>query len=178
MYLYNNTIRPKNTAGKISALLCAVFGCGFLLLTNGGLIPYPAIAQCVSFLLIGAAVYITIAYLLREYTFKIEPNDRFSEDNYSFSEQYSFRIIEAKGRQVKVCDLRMNEIVSYRVVDPTNKAQVQAERKNMKRYTYDSTFAPNRQIEIVANLEDETYSIFVSYDEALLNAFKAFENEG
>jgi hypothetical protein len=47
-----------------------------------------------------------------------------------------------------------------------------------KNYTYDSNFAPNRQIEIVATVEDETYSILVSYDEDLLSSFELFKNEG
>ena len=65
----------------------------------------------------------------------------------------------------------MSDVRLVRVVDPTNKKQISAERKNMKRFTYDTDFASSRRIEIVANISDEDYSILISYNEELLRVF-------
>lgn len=169
-------MKHKNTAGKITALLCLIGGGFLFILANGSLILFPALAQTIGLILIAASIYIAVAYLLRQYTFSVEANDNFSNDESDFSDQYSFRITEAKGkRNIKVVDVQMSEIVSCRTVAPTNRKLVRAERKQMKRFTYDTCFAPSRQIEIVAEIDGESYSILVSYDPDLLKAFELFK---
>ena len=51
------------------------------------------------------------------------------------------------------------------------------ERKNMKRYTYNTEFAASRMIEVQASLDDENFSILVSYDEELLRVLQGFFQE-
>lgn len=174
MYLYQKAIKHKNTFGKISAAILLVLGIALLLISNGGNIAYPALCQALAIILIAASIYIAVAFLLREYTYKIDPNTHISK-NDDMSEQFDFIITEAKGkRNVKVCHIEICDIRSIRVVDPKNRKQVQSERKNMKRFTYDSNFTANRQIEIVANIDGEDYSIIISYDNDLLITFKNF----
>jgi hypothetical protein len=38
----------------------------------------------------------------------------------------------------------------------------------MKRYTYDTTFLPSKRIELVFKIDEEFYSLLVTYDEFLL----------
>ena len=66
----------------------------------------------------------------------------------------------------------MNDVTLINVIDPKNRKTIMSERKNMKRYTYDTRFAASRQIEIRATIDDEEYSIIVSYDAELLDALK------
>ena len=171
MYLFKKVMTHKNTSAKICAALFFASGVVLLLLTNGNLIAYPAIAQIIAIILLTASIYIAVAYLLRIYTFSVEPNKHIADDD-KISEQFDFIITETKvKRSVKVCHVEMSDVRLVRVVDPTNKKQVAAERKKMKCFTYDTCFAANRQIEIVANISDEDHSILISYDEELFRVF-------
>lgn len=91
------------------------------------------------------------------------------------SKQYDLIVTEAKGkRQIKVCHIEMSDIKKVRIITPENKKAVKSERKDAKRYTYDTQFAPNRQIEIKAEIDHEDYSIILSYDEEFLAALSRF----
>lgn len=173
MYFFKKAIKHKNTFAKISAAICLVLGAALLLISSGGNVAYPVLAQVMGILLLTFSVYVAIAYLLREYTYSVEPNKHIADD--SISEQYDFIITEAKGnRNVKVCHIEISDIRLVRVVDPTNRKQVRGERKNMKRFTYDTNFTASSQIEVVASIDSENYSIIISYDEELLRVFKSF----
>ena len=168
--MFKKTIKHKNTAAKISALLCLICGATLFILAGNSLIAIPVLAQAISIILIVAAIYIASAYLLREYTYSIEPNTRFDEDAKN---QYDFIITERKSnKQATVCHVEMNDVTAINVIDPANRKMIRSERKNMKRYTYDTRFAASKQIEIRFTLDDEEYSVMVSYDEELLDTFK------
>ena len=174
MYLFIKTIKHKNVSAKIYAAICLVMGVLLLFIVNGTNVSYPALIQIIAFAFLSASIYIAVAFLLREYTYKIEPNKHISSDD-NMSEQYDFIITEAKGkRNVKVCHLEINDIKLVRVIDPSNRKQIRNERKNIKRFTYDTDFVAIRQIEILANIDGEDYSIIISYDEDLLRTFKNF----
>ena len=168
--MFKKVIKHKNTSAKISALLCLICGAALFILAGNGMVAIPVLAQVISIILIVSAIYIASAYLLREYTYSIEPNTQFDEDSKS---QYDFIITERKSnKQVKVCHIGMNDVTLINVIDPKNRKTIMSERKNMKRYTYDTRFAASRQIEIRATIDDEEYSIIVSYDAELLDALK------
>jgi hypothetical protein len=175
MYLYKQTIIKKNTAGKITALLTLPCG-AILFITANNLPSYAAIVQCVGVLLIGASIFIASYYLLRSYTFSVEMAK--AEEDESFAEQYDLIITENKGnRHFKVCHLSVSDISAVRVVEPDNKKQIQSERKRMKRYTYNTEYAPSRQIEIVATVSDEELSILITYEEDLFRVLNSFLKE-
>ena len=169
MYLYKKTIKPKNTAGKITALLCLLCGAALFILAGGGYIIFPSVAQILGVILIGMSIYIASAYLLREYTFSVTQSKNFSDEDVSYAAKFDFIITERKNnRDIKVCHFGMEDLTAVRVSDPTNKKQIAAERKNKHRFTYNTEFAASRRIEISATLDNEDYSIFVTYDENLL----------
>lgn len=172
--MFKKIIKHKNTAGKISALLCLIVGAALFILAGNGLVAIPALAQLISICLLGASIYIASAFLLREYTYAIEGNMHIVEDD-DISKQYDLIVTEAKGkRQIKVCHIEMSDIKKVRIITPENKKAVKSERKDAKRYTYDTQFAPNRQIEIKAEIDHEDYSIILSYDEEFLAALSRF----
>ncbi len=167
--MYRSTPKYKNTAAKITALVCLLSGGALFCFANAGIIVLPSIAQLLGIILITAAIYIASVYLLRAYTFIIAENN---EDCYDFI------ITEKKGRRdIKVVHFAISDITSVREVTPSNKHQIEAERKNKKRYTYNTLFAANRFIEICASLDDEEYSVFVAYDEKLLAIFRSALNK-
>ena len=173
--MFKKVIRHKNTSAKISALLCLLCGAALFILAGNGMVVFPVVAQALSIILIVVAIYIASAYLLREYTYSIEPTARVSEDN-NVSNNHDIIIFERKSnKQVKVCHIELNDVTKINVIDPKNRKAIQSERKNMKRYTYDTRFAASMQVEISAVIDDEDYSIIISYDEELLEALKKFK---
>jgi hypothetical protein len=174
MYLYKKTVQPKNTAGKITSLLCLICGAALFIMANGH-IPFPSIAQVFGVILIGTSIFIASVYLLREYTFSVTQSGRFSDEDANYSEKFDFIITERKNnKDIKVCHFGMNDVTLVRVVDPKNKKQINTERKNMHRYTYNTEFAAGRSIEVQAVLDTEEYSILVTYDEELLRVLNNF----
>ena len=170
--MFKKTIRHKNISAKISALLCLLCGAALFILAGRGMLAIPVLAQSLSIILIVVAIYISSAYLLREYTYSIEQSTLISEDDDGIS-KYDIIINERKSnKQVKVCHIELNDVTQINVIDPKNRKKIQSERKNMKRYTYDTRFAASMQIEIRANIDQEEYSIIVSYDDELLDTFK------
>lgn len=168
MYLYQKTFKPKNTAGKITALLCLLGGALLFILANGH-IPLPLLAQIAGVILICTSIYIASAYLLREYTFSVTQGKNYNDEEAEYSEKFDFIITEKKNnRDIKVCHFIMSDITAVREVSPENKKQVQAERKSKKRYTYNTQYAASRLIEVAATMDDENYSILITYDEDLL----------
>ena len=100
-----------------------------------------------------------------------------SKGNYShfqiggyFSVQ-QYIITERKGnRNITVCRVGLKDIVTVREVNSANKSQVNAERKNMARYTYDTSFIAPRRIELICKIGEDDLSVLVTYDEQLLTA--------
>jgi len=118
--------------------------------------------QTVGVIFLTASIYIASVYLLRYYTFEV------TERNNTSS--YDLVIHEFKGkRSMTVCRIGLDDIVSIRLVDKQNKKTVMTERKDKKRYTYDVTFLPSRQVEIVATIDEENLSILITYDEELIS---------
>ena len=172
MYLYKKTIHPKNKAGKLTALLCLISGTALFILSNADLIMFPAIAQILGLILLTCAVYVASAYLLREYTFSVEPGDRRREDG---SPEYEFRITEHKGKMTyTTCRIALSEIISVKVIDANNKKLIRKERKPKKKYTYDTQFAASHQIEIAAEIDSEEISVIITYDDELLSTLKYY----
>lgn len=172
MYLYKKTAKPKNTAGKITALLCLLSGAALFILAGNLPDLFPSLIQVAGVILIGISIFIASSYLLREYTFSVTPGKDFSNEESDYSDRFDFIVTERKyNRDVKVCHFGMSDVTSVRVVDPKNKKAISAERKNMRRYTYNTEFAASRHIEVRAQLDGEEFSIFITYDEELLRVF-------
>lgn len=161
--MYENTPKLRNKAAKLTALLCLLSGAALFMLSTADLISLPWLAQISGIILITAAIYIASVHLLRQYTFIIERSNIENHDGYDFV------ISEKKNnRDVTVCRLGTDEIISVRVVTSQNKRAVEKERKNMSRYMYDTRFAPSRQIEIVSIYDEQKLSILITYDDELL----------
>ena len=177
MYLYKKTIQPKNRVGKITALLCLLCGGATFVLANG-FFPFPAVAQSLGVILICVSVYIATAYLLREYTFSVTQNGKFSDEDADLAEKFDFIIFERKNnKDIKVCHFGVKDLTLVREVNPKNKKEISAARKGMSRYTYNTEFAASRLIEVRASLDSEDFSILISYDEELLRVLQGFFGE-
>ena len=174
MYLYKNTVIPKNTAAKITSLSCIISGL-FLWIVSA-YAPLPSVFQSIAVILFAAAIYIASAYLLRIYSYEIAYN--YKENETEDASLHDFIIYERKNNKfVKVCHIELSDVISVREVNPKNIKEVKAQRKNMKRYTYNTQFASSRKIEIVANIEGEELSVLTYFDPELLNTVQQILND-
>ena len=168
MYLYEKTSRPKNRAGKITALLLLLCGAALFIIAGATLEQYYAPIQALGVIMIGISVYIAVAYLLKEYTFSVTQGKNFHDEDAEYSDKFDFIITERKSnRTIKVCHFAMSDITGVRIVDPKNKKQIMAERQGTQRYTYNNEFAASRLIELKAELDGEKYSLLLTFDEEL-----------
>lgn len=160
--MYKNTPRPQNRSARACALICLIVGALMFAFSGIDIIMWKWFPQTVGVIFLTASIYIASVYLLRYYTFEVtERNDTTS---------YDLVIHEFKGKKsMTVCRIGLDDIVSVRVVDKQNKKTVSAERKDKNRYTYDVTFLPSRQVEIVATIDEENLSILITYDEELIS---------
>ncbi len=170
MYLYQKTIKPQNRMAKLISLLCFLIGAVLFSTAANIFKSGAAIAQLVGILLLTVAIYVVFAYLIRQYTFSVKHNETHED---GVKEAYDLIITERKyNKTVKVCHFKLSDITSVRVVDSDNKKPISEDRKNKLRYTYNTEFAPQKSIEISASIDDENYSIIVTYDKDLLHTLK------
>lgn len=167
--MFKKTPKVNNRAAKISAIITLAAGVLIFIVANGG-IPMPWIAQTLGIAMVAYSIYVAAVYLLREHTFIVEENER-DEEN----ETYLFKINERKGkREMTVVRVRLDEIVSVRVVDKENKQTVAEERKSKKRFTYDAQFMPQKRLEFDILCEGESISVLTTYDEELVALLKSY----
>ena len=167
MYIYQKKIQPKNTAAKITSALCLLCGAALLILAQAGYIAIPILAQLLGIILWVASIYIASSYLLRNYTYSVEINSR-ARSNLTLSELYDFVVYENKGKKsVKVCHVEMRDVTN--IIKTTPESKKNGKNKDVKRFIYNTQFAANQKIEILAKISGEDYSIIVTYDEDLLS---------
>ncbi len=169
--MYKNTPTPKNTVAKLYALIMLVSG--FVLFVSANYLNYhfPWLVQCLGVVLIGAAIYLATAYILRRYTFSVEDSEKEDYDGEMIL-TYLFRITEFKNnRNITLCLVETGDIKLCRTVTPENRKKVREERKSKKRYTYDIAFAAPKQLELQMHVDDEDISMLITYDPELIGVF-------
>ena len=170
MYIYQKKIHPKNTAAKITSALCLLCGAALLILAQSGYIAIPILAQLLGLVLLIASIYIASSYLLRNYTYSVQTNNR-EGDDLTLAELYDFVVYENKGKKsIKVCHIEMQDVTN--IVKITSESKKDGEIKDAKRFIYNTQFAANQKIEILANISGEDYSITVTYDEELFSVLQ------
>lgn len=173
--MFKKTIEPKNRAAKVSALLSFIGGAFMFIMSSGGSIQYPWLAQFLGVALLSYSTYVVSVYVFRKYTVVIESVSETAEDGEG---DYDFIIYELGARRYgqrerKVCHVSVKNIDFVRVVTQENKKEVARDRKEKDRYTYDAQFAASRRLEIAITNGGEVASILFTYDEELLRALVA-----
>ena len=169
MYLFNKTVKPKNTAAKVTSLLTLLSGLFLWLASNS--IPIPVIPQSCAVILFTVSIYVATAYLLREYSYEIANN--YKEGEIDLKHRYDLIVTEHKGKRlIKVCHIELSDVTAVKEINPQNAKECRAQRSKMNRYTYNTQFAASRKIEIQASVSGEDISVLLTYDEELLNTLK------
>lgn len=159
--MFKKTLKTQNKKAKLTMAVLFIFGVAFLLLAPQ--IKGRSIVQTVGFLLIGGAVYIATAFVLREYTVNIfTPEGQLTPD---------LAIFEFHGkREIKVCHIGLNEVTEIKIITPENAKTEKKNRKNLKRYKYNTFFDCKKFIELI--VRDEI-SIIITFDEEIFDVIKS-----
>ncbi len=182
MTLYSKTPRPKNRAGKATALIALLVGGVIFAMANTRLSFNPAIFQLVGICFMVFSIYLASFYLLREYCIEVERVEKKTGDDEDAGEdtkndpkrEYDLIIYEVKGkRRIKVLHMSLAEFTKMRIVDKDNRKTVKDERKKMRYYTYDSEFCAPVRLELLARYDGEDYSIMTGYDEELFDLLES-----
>lgn len=158
--MFKKTLKTQNKKAKLTMTFLFILGVGILLLApqvNGR-----SIIQIIGFLLLGSAVYIATAFVLREYTVNIFiPEGQITPD---------LAIFEFHGkREVKVCHIGLNEVTGFKIITPENAKVEKQNRKALKKYKYNTYFDCEKFIELI--VRDEI-SILITFDEELFCVIK------
>ena len=164
MYSYEKKMEFKNPSAVLLALMSLCLGACLVWFSGTGL--WALIMQILGFALITVSVSVASTYLLRRMTFFITLREGEDETNPT---SYDFIIRERRSRlDFKHCHVSLADICYVRLVDRENRKQVEKERREMRRFTFDTRFAPKKRIEVVCQFDEEQkISMLVSYDEAL-----------
>ncbi len=160
--MFKKTLKTENKKAKLTMLILFVFGVALLLLAPS--IPGKSIIQIAGFLLLGAAIYIATAFVLREYTVNIFiPEGQETPD---------LAIFEFHGkREVKVCHISLAEVTKMTVITPENARAEKENRNELKKYKYNTFFDCTTFLEL--HIRDEI-SIIMTYDDDVYAALKKY----
>lgn len=160
--MFKKTLKTQNKKAKLTMATLFIFGVAFLLLAPQ--IKGRSIVQTVGFLLIGGAVYIATAFVLKEYTVNVFiPDGQLTPD---------LAIFEFHGkREIKVCHISLSEVTSLKVITPENAKEEKKARRGLKRYKYNTFFDCDKFIEIITA---DNISIMLTYDEEIYRVLKNY----
>lgn len=160
--MFKKTLKTQNKKAKLTMATLFIFGVAFLFLSPQ--IKGRSIVQTVGFLLIGGAVYIATAFVLKEYTVNVFiPDGQLTPD---------LAIFEFHGkREIKVCHISLGEITDMTVVEAKDVKEENKRIRRLKRYKYNSVFDCEKFIYLT--VRDEI-SIVITYDEELYQILKQY----
>jgi len=173
--MFKKTIETNNKGARISAIIALIGGVVAFIISVGENVLYEWVLQTVSIAFFTYAAYITICRISVRYMIVIESTSGAAEDGEG---AYDFIVYQiSPGRhgkgELKVCHVSVKHIDFVRVVDAENKREVARDRRPKDKYTYDAQFAARRRLEVSITNGGEVASIFLTYDEEVLNALLA-----
>lgn len=173
--MFKKIIETNNKGAKISALVALIGGVISFIISTGENILYEWVLQAISIVFFTYAVYIAACRIFVRYMIIIESMSGEAEDGEG---AYDFLVYQLgpqrNGKsEVKVCHVSIKHIDFVRVVDAENKREVARDRRGKDKYTYDAQFAAQRHLEVSITNGGEVASIFLTYDEEVLNALLA-----
>lgn len=167
--MYKKT--PKTKKGAAAAFVMILMAVGFYAVMLGGAraVPLPVLAQFFGVMFIVAAICILSGKILKEMIYAVVPTERevTDEEIYICGERAKYDFIIAKKglRNIIMCRVGLDEVKEAVEINRLNRAEYRKKDKTKKRYSYDTQFAPSRQLRVQIN--DDTV-VFLTYDEELL----------
>ena len=168
--MYKKTPKTKKVAASIFVMVLIAVGIYTFSLGSIRIIPAPVIAQFIGVVLLTTGIYIYATKVLKEMVYQIIPTERGVTDEEIAvcgpRVKYDFIVAQHKAiRDVVMCRVGLDEVKGAVEINRLNRAEYRKKDKKKKRYSYDTQFAPARQLRVEIN--DDTV-VFLTYDEELL----------
>lgn len=167
--MYKKTPKTKKTAAVVFVIVLMAVGFYAVMIGGARAVPLPVLAQFFGFMFIITAIYILSAKILKEMIYAVIPTERDVTDEEleicGERAKYDFIIAKKGFRDIVVCRVGLDEVKEAVEINRLNRAEYRKKDKKMKRYSYDTQFAPSRQLRVRIN--DDTI-VFLTYDEELM----------
>ena len=173
--MFKKRIETNNKGAKLSALVALIGGAMTFIISMGENVQFVWLFQGIAFALLTYALYIPSGFIFVYYTVIIESMSGAAEDGEGAYDFIVYRHSPQRNRktETKVCHVSIKHIDFVRVVNTENKKEVARDRREKSKYTYDAQFAAQKHLEVAITNGGEVASIFLTYDEDVLNALLA-----
>ncbi|MBE6548046.1 MAG: hypothetical protein E7667_04105 [Ruminococcaceae bacterium] len=162
--------KTKKLVASVFVMVLMAVGIFAFMMGNMKAIPMPVISQFLGVIFIITAIYILATKILKEMIYQVSPTDRVvTQEEIELCgprARYDFIVAQHKGfRDIVMCRVGLDEVKEAVEINRLNRAKYREIDKKKKKYSYDTQFAPARQLRVVIN--DDTV-VFLTYDEELL----------
>ena len=174
--MYEYTPNRKKGREIITSLLLLGFGVVVYYVSLIPKVPYPVLFQIITVMLAAVAVLIVGKFVLRSYTYRVEPRERDDDPN-----AHDFVIIEHYGRRsTVVCRIGTEQIRNLVRPSKANRNELARQMKGRKIYRYTAEFAPPDLCVVEANADPnedaEVICLKICADNSLLSLLQSFSN--
>ncbi|MBQ7357875.1 MAG: hypothetical protein IJW65_03985 [Clostridia bacterium] len=168
--MYKKIPKTKKLAASVFVMVLMAVGIFMFGLGSMRLIVAPVVAQFFGVVFLTTGIYIMSTKVLKEMVHEIRPTDRdVSEEEIIAGgnrAKYDFIVSQHKGfRDIVNVRVGLDEVTEAVEINRLNRAQYRKKDKTKKRYSYDTQFAPARQLRVQVN---DDIVLFLTYDEELL----------
>lgn len=163
-------INPKRTNNKARDLSLILFICGILIMYFSSLpmIPFPAIFQILSILLLSFSLMLIGRFLLKSYIYSIIGND---------DGTYDLTVTEIKKKsRITVCRVAILGIEEIIPLSKETRKLVKKKKKGRKSFDYRVDLFPNNSHCILCEECGEEFAIIISEDEKLIKLLSPEDN--
>ncbi len=168
--MYKKIPKTKKLAASVFVMVLIAVGIYSFSLGSMQLLPVPVIAQFFGVVFLISGIYIYATNVLKEMVYQITPTEReVTQEELAVCgprAKYDFIVAQHKAiRDIVMCRVGLDEVKGAVEINRLNRAEYRKKDKKKKRYSYDTQFAPSRQLRVEIN--DDTV-VFLTYDEELL----------
>ena len=165
MYEYTPTYARKKELLTLATLVLLA-GVAFVASKQERLL-LPAVWQLLCVLFLTAAVYLTVRYLLRSYTYRIAPREDGTLGELDLT------VIEQVGRRRDaVCRISLADIEAADPITRENEKRLRAERRGQTTFAYYAELAPEHLCLLTVRDREKRVFVLLQTDEKLCSILK------
>ena len=153
---------PKEPKKQEMMILAGLLGSGFFLYGFSRIpdLPFPALLQLFSVILMVGAVIVLTRYLLRDFCYRIEPREE--------SDIPDFTVTEYCGKRISVvCRISLNDITEVRPMTVKEARNLAKGQKSRRVYDYTCRINPENLYLLTVSAGEDTFDIRIIADKAL-----------
>ena len=165
--MYEFAPKPKRTREKLWMSVCLLFG--VLSYGFGQILPYPMACQLLSIILLTAAVMITVRYLLRDYSYRLDEGE---------GDLAELTVTETMGRRrTVVCRVSVADIGQILVGPEDVNAVSRRKMKKKGLYRYLSQIRSDQSVFLEILDDGNRYFLEILADQRLISMLKQHKKQ-